>query len=239
MGRRSFFAGPARCVALVAALVAGHAGAAELSHTERRWLEGAWPVIAYARSEGLPLDVVVQPQPAPGEAPLALGFVAGRCKLVLSMRGNPEAEATLARIAPDLLDATLELMAAHELGHCRRHLDGVWTTLPAGFAAPRPPAQLDPALHAAHAQMQATRREEAYADLVGLAWIERQHPAQYARLHAWMVAERRDDDLPGSHHDTLAWLQLAAQGVAQASDGSIFGAASRLWIEGLREPAPL
>jgi hypothetical protein len=238
MGMRSFVADLSRCVVLAAALLAGHAGAADLSATERRWLEGAWPVIAHARSQGLPLDIVVQPQPTPGQAPLALGFVVGRCKLVLSMRGNPEAEATLARIAPELLDATLELMAAHELGHCQRHLDGAWTTLPVGHAAPGAPAQLDPALHAAYAQLQTTRREEAYADLVGLAWVERRHPAHYARLHAWVVAERRHDLLPGSHHDTLAWLQRAERGVAGATDGSIFVAAQRLWVEGFGEPAP-
>jgi len=38
----------------------------------------------------LPLDIVVQPQPTPGKAPLALAFVDGRCKLVLSMRENPK-----------------------------------------------------------------------------------------------------------------------------------------------------
>jgi hypothetical protein len=232
MGKRSFVAGYG-WLALAAGFATGTAGAADLSATERRWLEGAWPVVVHARAQGLPLDVVVQPQPTPGEAPLALGIVAGRCKLVLSMRANPEAEATLARIAPDLLDATLELMAAHELGHCRRHVDGAWTALPAGAVAPRPPAGLDPALHAAYAQMQATRREEAYADLVGLAWAQRHHPAHYARLHAWTVAERRHDHLPGSHHDTLAWLRLAERGVADATDVSIFDAAHRLWIEGL------
>ena len=31
------------------------------------------------------LDIMVQPQPAPGETPLGMAFVAGRCKLVLSM----------------------------------------------------------------------------------------------------------------------------------------------------------
>ena len=59
-------------------------------------------MVAYAKENGIPLDMVVQPQAAPGAAPLALGFVAGRCKLVLSMRGNPEAQATLERIEADL-----------------------------------------------------------------------------------------------------------------------------------------
>ena len=97
--------------------------AADLTPTELRWLKGAWPVIAFAKDAGLPLDIIVQPQPTPGAAPLALAYVDGRCKLVLSMRGNSEATASLERIEPDLRDAALELMAAHELGHCRRYLD--------------------------------------------------------------------------------------------------------------------
>lgn len=67
-----------------------------------------------------------------------MAYVAGRCKLVLSMRGNPQAGSTLDRIVLPLPDARLELMAAHELGHCRRHLDGVFLATPAGFNAAPP-----------------------------------------------------------------------------------------------------
>lgn len=158
---------------------------------------------------------------------LALGFVDGRCKLVLSMRGNAEAQATLDRIEPDVLDATLELMAAHELGHCRRYLDGTWLGLPAGFTA-NLPVGLSPELRTAYVNMQAMRREEGYADLVGLAWTHQHHPPLYTRLHAWLVAERLQDLIPGSHHDTLAWLRVAADS-SLLSDPSIFTAATALW----------
>jgi hypothetical protein len=205
--------------------------ASDLSPTELRWLQGAWPVVVFAKETGLPLDIVVQPQPTPGAAPLALAFIDGRCKLVLSMRGNAQAQATLDRIEPDLLGATLELMAAHELGHCRRYLDGAWYALPAGFVA-SVPEELDPALHAAYVSMKATRREEGFGDLVGLAWTQRHHAQQYARLQAWLVAERSRDLIPGSHHDTLAWVRLAERGVAQV-DASIFAAAAVLWTAGL------
>lgn len=225
--------------AVAAALLPSPARAAELSPTETRWLQGAAPVIHFAREAGLPLDVVVQPQPTPGNAPLGLAFVNGRCKLVLSMRGNAEAEATLARIEPALLDATLELMAAHELGHCRRYLDGAWYGVPAGFAASRPPEGLSRDLQSAYAEMKAVRREEGYGDLVGLAWTRRHRPAQYAALHAWLVRERSPapagDALPGSHHDTLAWVVLARQGSALVGS-SIFEAAGRLWSAGLALP---
>ena len=206
-----------------------------LSKVEMRWLRGAWPVITAARQSGMALDLVVQPQPTPGAAPLALAFVGGRCKMVLSMRGNPAAEATLAAIAPELLDVSLELMAAHELGHCRRYLDGAWHGLPAGFAA-APVAGLPPALRAEVEEMAAERREEGYGDLVGLAWTRQQHPDIYPELQAWLLAERLRDRVAGSPHDTRAWVELAGSGSALAT-GSIFGAAAALWSAGLsRKP---
>lgn len=215
--------------AVLAALTVCSAASAELTPTEKRWLQGAWPVVAWAKAAQLPLDIVVQPQPAPHAAPLAMAFVDGRCKLVLSMRDNPQAQATLDRIDPELLDATLELMAAHELGHCHRHLDGSWSSLPAGVTS-HPPAGLVESLHTAWAEMQATRREEAYADLVGLAWVRRHHAQDYPRLHAWLVAERSRERVAGDHHDTLAWI--ASAGGATFAGATVFAAAGTLWPRG-------
>jgi hypothetical protein len=226
------FATLARLAVALAASASGFSAAgADLTPIEQRWLQGAWPVVQHAKQQGLPLDIVVQPQASPGKAPLALGFVSGRCKLVLSMRGNPEADATLARIEPELLDATLELMAAHELGHCRRWLDGAWNGLPAGFAAADPEG-LSPDRLRAWQDMQAARREEGYGDLVGLAWAQQRHPALYARLHAWLLAERLHERSPGSPHDTVAWVRLAEDGRNLAGT-TPFDAADALWQAGL------
>ena len=214
-----------------AAAVAG-----ELTPTEVRWLQGAAPVVAYAKENRIPLDIVVQPQDAPGAAPLSLGFVDGRCKLVLSMRGNPEARATLGRIDADLLDAALELMAAHELGHCQRYLDGTRYGLPAGFVA-REPAALGREDRQAYVQMRSTRREEAFADLVGLAWVQQRHAPLYERLHRWLRNERSRDLIPGAHHDTLAWIELARDGRALAG-ASVFASAATLWPQGLSRADP-
>jgi hypothetical protein len=223
---------PIRAI-LGALLVCSSCAAAELTPVETRWLGGVWPVVAFAKAERLPLDIVVQPQPTPGAAPLALGFVEGRCKLVLSMRGNPEAQATLDRMAPELVDEALELMAAHELGHCRRYLDGAWLRLPAGFTAENPTG-LDATLRDAYLAMRAVRREEGYADLVGLAWTRQHHPGDYARLRAWLVAERSHDLVPGSQHDTLAWIRLADDDASDPpGSASIFAAATALWRAGL------
>jgi hypothetical protein len=206
---------------------------AELTPTETRWLTSAWPVVMHARSSGLPLDIVVQPQATPGDSPIALGFVDGRCKLVLSMRGNPMAEEVLLSLPKGLADAAIELITAHELGHCRRYLDGAWHHTPAGFNE-AVPAGLPADLREPFAEMKATRREEGYGDLVGLAWTEQNHPHDYAALHAWLVAERSRQRIPGSHHDTLAWLRLVAGGVGPGP--SMFEAAEATWKRGLAEP---
>ena len=222
-------------LALLSVALSRAAHAAELTPLETRWLQGIWPVVTHARTAlALPIDLVVQPQDAPGAAPMALAFIDGRCKLVLSMRGNPEGQRQLDALAPDLLNAALELMAAHELGHCRRYLDGVWTRMPAGFVAAKAPDNLTPDLRQAWLDMRSARLEEGYGDLVGLAWTREHHPELYARLHAWLVTERSTDLIPGSHHDTMAWLALAKEPAA-LQGASMFEAASRVWAQGLQD----
>ena len=152
--------------ALVALLLSSSAAAADLTATESRWLQGAWPVVRQAQAD------------------LALG-----------------------------------LMAAHEMGHCRRHVQGHWQ-------APAPPGR---AAFDAGRQKAAIRREEAYGDLVGLAWVQRWHPTRYAEMHAWLVQERQRDRLPGGTHDTLPWLAMAAQAGAFDGAADVFEAADRLW----------
>lgn len=232
MGKRWLMAWGAGCLATAAA-ASPNAG---LTPTESRWIDLSWPIVVYAREQGLPLDIVVQPQATPGTAPLAMAYVDKRCKLVLSMRGNPLAEETLAAIPENLLAPVMEAMAAHELGHCWRYVRGVWNTLPAGFAAAenesRPPA--DPLLDAQARQMIQTRREEGFADLVGLAWAAQRHPARYAQVHAWLVGYRDEPVHPGSHHDTMTWVKLAADAAAFQATGSLFEQAWPLWQRGLR-----
>lgn len=221
---------------VAAVLASSSCLAADLTEIEMRWLKGVWPVVAFAKEAKLPLDIVVQPQATPGAAPLALGFVDGRCKLVLSMRGNPDAQATLDRIEPDLLDAALELMAAHEMGHCQRYLEGSWLSMPAGFAASEPEG-LSTDLREAYMNMRSVRREEGYADLVGLGWAQQHHRQKYERLHTWLLAERSRDLIPGSHHDTLAWIQMARDGNTLIHT-SIFAGAAALWGQGLASADP-
>ena len=113
-------------LAVAALFACSHAvpAAADLTATEHRWLDGATPPLSWALKQGLPIDIVVLPQAQPGAAPIAMGYEDGRCKMVFAMRGNPAAESTLDAIPAALQQATIEAMAAHEIGHCQRHRSG-------------------------------------------------------------------------------------------------------------------
>jgi ADP-ribose pyrophosphatase YjhB (NUDIX family) len=209
------------------------AAAAGLTAQETRWLTAAAPVLAYSRQLKLPVDIIVQPQARPGAVPLAMGFDGGRCKLVLSLRGNPGAESVLAGVPQAAQAELIEAMAAHELGHCWRYAQGVWHALPAGFAEEGEETADDPKLLAASKEMRETRREEGYADLVALAWTRHRHPADYARVYAWLETVRGNQPVARSGHDTRAWVQLARDGKRFGAAASPFEDAAPLWREGL------
>jgi len=215
-----------------------------LTATESRWLAAGAPVLAYARRQELPLDIVVQPQDAPHLPPLAMGYTHGRCKLVLSMRGNPGVDAAAASIPDTLFSPVVEAMMAHELGHCWRYVRGAWNTLPAGFVAGTAvegdlSAEDDPEWAHKIRQMRETRREEGFSDLVALAWTHARHPARYKDVHRWLTDVRADQPVEGAHHDTRAWVRLAADGrvfsATPSAAANVFEVALPLWIKGLRE----
>ena len=119
--------------ALLLASASVGAQAAELTALEQRWLQAAAPVLSYSRALQLPIDIIVQPQAGENDVPLAMGYADGRCKLVLSLRGNPQAETILESVPVELRGELIEAMAAHEIAHCWRHAQGAWRALPAGF----------------------------------------------------------------------------------------------------------
>jgi hypothetical protein len=210
------------------------AQAAELTPTERQWLAAAAPVLQFARELGLPLDIVVRPQPLPGETPMGMAFMGGRCKLVLSMRGNPEAQATLDRIAPELVGPVVEAIVAHELAHCWRHLLRDWGQMPEGLGDEGWRRRVSADQADLLADMWRTRREEAYADLVGLAWTLKHHPELYEAVHAWHVRLRARQEVDTGPHDTRLWVQLARDRQAFGAAALIFDQAHPVWVAGLR-----
>ena len=235
----------AAALAFAGAAVAGTAGTAgtaataavDLTPTETQWLLSAMPVLRWAREQGLPLDIIVQPQPTPGETPLGLAFIAGRCKLVLSMRGNPDAQATLDSMPAGLHEAVVEAIAAHEMGHCWRHLQDSWGALPNGLNDNGVLGRLRPDQAEVLRDMWQTRREEGFADLVGLAWTLKHHPEHYAAVHAWYTRLRAVQALDTGPHDTRVWLRLAADTLKFSAAASIFEQVHGLWVAGLLDDA--
>ncbi len=196
--------------------------ASSLNPLETRWLQAAAPVVNYAREQGLPLDIVVQPQDVPGSVPLALGFAGGRCKLVLSMRGNAQAETVLQGVPSSRQGLMIATMAAHEIGHCRRHAQGDWHALPRGFVERG-------AIDGDVREQGQTRREEGYADLVALAWVHARHIEDYQDVLAWLGSLRQ----AGGSHDTRAWLALAGDSAVFDTAQTPFEQAELLWRQGL------
>ena len=202
------------------------ANAADLSAQEVRWLKAAAPVLAYSQTLQLPVDITVQPQPRAGDVALAMGFANGRCKLVLSLRGNPDAAQVLAGVPQEQQDLLIETMAAHELGHCWRYARHAWHALPAGFVATI-------ATFGSTAGDVAARREEAYADLVALAWTQWRHPGRYRQVYRWMRGLRDSVPLSGNSHDTRTWLRLAHDPQRLGVVAQPFADVSRLWSKGV------
>ena len=224
-----------RILVIVLSVLSLHArAAANLTDIENKWLSAGWPVIAYAKGLKLPIDIIVQPQAKPGDVPFAMGFEDGRCKLVLSMRGNPAAESTLADIPDAQLRAVVEAMTAHEVAHCWRYVQGSWHALPAGFVEVGESliSKSKEMIQQWH-EMRATRREEGFADLVGLAWTLDHHPEQYAQVPAWFERVRRNQPIAGSYHDTRVWIGLAKDRAAFDATGTPFEQARTLWQKGL------
>lgn len=223
--------------ALVWLMYASLCWSADLTATEMKWLRAGWPVLEYAESQQLPIDIIVQPESKPGDVPFAMTVENGRCQLVLSMRGNPDAEATLANIPAENVNFVIEAMTAHEVAHCWRYTHGVWHTLPAGFAEVPDATGQDNKIRQLKQQMRETRREEGFADLVGLAWTLREHPEQYAMVHTWFEQIRKDQPVTGAHHDTRVWIQLAQDSSIFAKGESPFEQAAKVWSIGLGQEA--
>ncbi|MES2742254.1 MAG: hypothetical protein V4754_15065 [Pseudomonadota bacterium] len=205
----------------------------ELTEVEQRWLKAAAPVLAYAKQIRLPVDIVVQPQASPDDVPLAMGFDGTRCKLVFSLRGNAQAEEVLEEAPLEQRALLIETMTAHEMGHCWRYAQGDWHVLPAGFVEVNDEPAANPALRGESRAMRQARREEGFSDLVALAWVQQRHPAQYGQVYAWLDQVRKQP-VPGSSHDTMAWIRLAKSGTDFAAAGTPFEQARRLWSRGLR-----
>jgi hypothetical protein len=204
-----------------------------LHPVEVKWLAAAEPVLTFAGAAGFPIDVVVQPRSTAADVPVAMGVRDRRCKLILSLRDKPDAEASLQDMPVEQHAILIEAMVAHEMAHCWRFTQGTWHTSPAGFVEPTESAAVT--LMAKRREMRVTQREEGYADLVALAWILQKYPDRYAMVHSWFERMRHDQPVVGSYHDTRVWLQLAKDPAAFPHGNSPFDRVETMWVMGSRE----
>ena len=149
--------------ALMLAAPFASADDARLTDTETRWIAAGMSVVRYARSVDLPVDIVVQPGNEPDASPIAIGIKDGRCKLVLSMRGNPGSTALVASVPPAYFDAVVGAVFAHEIGHCWRYVQGEWNAAPSGFADAGSTGVTDPRRAGDAPPLQESRRESVRA----------------------------------------------------------------------------
>lgn len=210
---------------------------ARLTERETMWLSAGLPVLRYAARESLSIDVVVQPDDQPGASPVAMGIRNGRCTLVVSMRGNAEIDSLSSSVPPTLFAPVAQAIFAHEVAHCWRFTRGAWHSAPAE-PVDAAGSESATALQSAEREMRLTRREEGYADLVGLAWTLHAHPGQYEQVRAWLSAYRRDPAIPGDHHDTGLWIDLARDKSAFAPAANLFLQANGVWERGLQHEEP-
>lgn len=225
----------AAAAVVASTLVSGlaHAGAA-LTEMETRWLKAASPVLAYAQRIKLPIDIIVQPLARANDVPLAMGFMAGRCKMVLTMRGNGDAETILDKVPAEQRKVMMEAMVAHEVGHCWRYAQGTWHALPNGFVESGEQVAAEPSLITEAKAMRENRREEGFADLVALAWTKRYNPESYAAVYQWLSSLRDAVAVPGSGHDTRAWVKLADNPAVFPDSGTPFQDVNETWRRGLQ-----
>ena len=209
------------------------AGTATLTDMETRWLTAASPVLAYSQRLKLPIDIIVQPKAGQNDVPLAMGFDNGRCKLVLSIRGNPDAEKILEKAPAAERTLLIEAMAAHEVGHCWRYVQGVWHALPAGFVETGEEQTENPNLLAEAKEMREMRREEGFSDLVALAWVKQRHPEKYTRVYTGRQARRGGVAAGAAAPSAPTRARLARDGNVFAGAATPFDAASATWVKGL------
>lgn len=224
----------ALCLSLLTSLAqANDTADLVLTPLELKWLRAGWPVLNYADEQQLPIDIVVQPVAVADTVPFAMNVVDGRCKLVLSMRNRTDTESILTGLPEELQATAIEAVTAHEVAHCWRYLNGMWHTVPAGFIEASAASNTASDLTALRKDMLDTRREEGFADLVGLAWTLRRHPQQYASIHAWFEHVRADQPVASSFHDTREWLKLAVRPDAFPTAATPFAQAQQVWSRGL------
>ena len=136
---------------------AAHAGAPEPNADERQVLEEFSAMAALARPLGIVFETVVVDDAQEGNSPMAMGFDAGTCTLVVRIRNNPLYKVLVMAHDGHSKELKLRAILAHEMGHCFRHY---FRTGEADVAQPS----------SERARNRARHESEVQADRFALAW---------------------------------------------------------------------
>lgn len=199
MWKFTFFA------AFLAVSVVGFVHAAinqtDFTALESKWIKNIDPVVRYGLEQKLKITVAVNVNVKNGISPIGIDT---SCKFILNFRDNKAALDLEDSIPDEIYKPVSEAIAAHELAHCWRSINGLYGVLPPGIMDT---ASLD---DEKVKKIRLERREEGFADLVGLAWVQSRYSAQtYAEVLEWFKEFRSDPDYSGDSHDTRVWLELA------------------------------
>jgi hypothetical protein len=174
------------------------------------WEAVARGLLARPEFEALPLQVRPPPAHASGGSPIEMQLQAGECLLHLRTRGHPLAKLLLGMAGQQERLWWMRVVLVHEIAHCWRWQEHGPDLLQ--MVALTSQAEADPrAVRQAARQHQ---REEAFADVAALAWVQRVAPTQFGAMLDAFQRLRSDPRLSSGPHDTrLALERLRRDGV--------------------------
>lgn len=178
------------------------------------WATLAAELLQRPEFEALPLELRLESAGSTGGSPIEVALQPGLCVLHLRTQGHPATARLLALAAPDDRTLWMQAILVHEIAHCWRAQEDppAMERLAALAALAGTPEARTQAIRQARHQRQ---REEAFADVAALAWVQRVAPARFARLLDGFQRLRGDLRLSGGPHDTrLALERLRRDGLA-------------------------
>jgi hypothetical protein len=153
------------------------ASALERNADEQQVLDEFSGMAALAKPLGIAFNTIVVDDVQDGDTPMAMGYDAGTCTLVVQVRNNSLYKALV--LAHDGHSKALKVRAilAHEMGHCFRHY----------FGASAMPDRQDVT---ERARARDRRESELQADRFALAWTAIYNPSEYDGVRAYLQTMR-------------------------------------------------
>ena len=170
------------------------------------WEQVAAGMLQRPEFEALPLQILPPRGQSLGGSPVEMQFQSGQCLLKLRTRGNPVAEWLLAQAQPEDRTLWMQAVLVHEIAHCWRWQQAHDPSLQQLATLMASPGARTDAAVARQVQRQ-LGQEEAFADVVALAWVAGAAPQRFEAILQAFQRLRSDPRLSAGPHDTRAALQ--------------------------------